>query len=67
MVDSETGEELNVTMDASAVEAYLARLTGLVEELRSTARRLGARYVRVVTDEPLEAPLRRIVLGTEPD
>lgn len=67
LVDSETGEELNVTMDASAIEAYLARLTGLVEELRATARRLGARYVRVVTDEPLEAPLRRIVLGEDRD
>ncbi|MDF3071233.1 MAG: hypothetical protein K0R38_6834, partial [Polyangiaceae bacterium] len=57
LVDSETGAELSVTMDASAVEAYLARMTGLVEELRATARRLGARYVRAVTDEPLEAPL----------
>lgn len=63
LVDSETQAEVEVTMDASAVEAYLARLTGLVEELRATARRLGGRYVRVLTDEPLEAPVRRIVLG----
>lgn len=67
LVDSETGAELSVTMDASAVEAYLARMTGLVEELRATARRLGARYVRAVTDEPLEAPLRRLVLGVGDD
>jgi hypothetical protein len=67
LVDSETGAELSVTMDASAVEAYLARMTGLVEELRATARRLGARYVRAVTDEPLEAPLRRLVLGVAED
>jgi uncharacterized protein (DUF58 family) len=63
LVDSETQAEVEVTMDASAVEAYLARLTGLIEELRATARRLGGRYVRVLTDEPLEAPVRRIVLG----
>jgi hypothetical protein len=63
LVDAETQAELEVTMDASAVEAYLARVTGLVQELRAAARRLNGRYVRVITDEPLEAPLRRIVLG----
>jgi hypothetical protein len=63
LVDSETETELAVTMDAGAIEAYLARLAGLVEELRATARRLGGRYVRALTDEPLEGPVRRIVLG----
>jgi uncharacterized protein (DUF58 family) len=63
LVDAETELELSVTMDAGAIEAYLARLAGLVEELRATARRLGGRYVRVLTDEPLEAPVRRLVLG----
>ena len=63
LVDSETETELEVSMDARAIEAYLARLAGLVEELRATARRLGGRYVRAVTDEPLEQPVRRIVLG----
>jgi uncharacterized protein (DUF58 family) len=67
LVDAETGAEVEVTMDPSAIEAYLARLTGLVQELRATARRLGGRYVRVVTDEPLEGPVRRIVLGGEED
>jgi uncharacterized protein (DUF58 family) len=63
LVDAETEAELEISMDASAVEAYLARVAGLVQELRDAARRLSGRYVRVVTDEPLEAPLRRIVLG----
>jgi uncharacterized protein (DUF58 family) len=63
LVDAETETELSVTMDAAAIEAYLARLAGLVEELRATARRLSGRYVRALTDEPLEAPVRRIVLG----
>ena len=67
LVDSETQTEVEVTMDPSAIEAYLARLAGLVEELRATARRLGGRYVRVLTDEPLEAPVRRIVLGSRED
>ncbi len=60
----ETNAEVEVTMDAGAIEAYLARVTGLVQELRATARRLNGRYVRVLTDEPLEAPIRRLVLGT---
>jgi uncharacterized protein (DUF58 family) len=63
LVDAETEAELEVTMDAGAIEAYLARLAGLVEELRSTARRLGGRYVRALSDEPLEQPVRRIVMG----
>lgn len=64
LVDSETLAEVEVTMDAGAIEAYLARLSGLVDDLRAAARRLNARYVRVITDEPLEDPVRRIVLGT---
>ncbi len=65
LIDAETEAELEVTMDASAIEAYLARMTGLIEELRATARRLSGRYIRVITDEPLEAPVRRLVLGTQ--
>jgi len=67
LVDAETQTEVEVTMDPDAIEAYLARLAGLIEELRATARRLGGRYVRVLTDEPLEAPMRRIVLGSSED
>jgi uncharacterized protein (DUF58 family) len=64
LVDAESEAEVEVTMDAGAVEAYLARLAGLVEELRAIGRRLGARYVRAVTDEPLADPVRRIVMGS---
>jgi len=64
LLDSESHAEVEVTMDAAAIEAYLARLAGLIEELRACARRLGGRYVRVLTDEQLEGPIRRIVLGS---
>jgi uncharacterized protein (DUF58 family) len=67
LVDAETGAEVEVTMDAAALDAYLARLTGLIDELRASAKRLAGRYVRVLTDEPLEAPVRRIVLGGDAD
>jgi uncharacterized protein (DUF58 family) len=59
--DVETGETVNVTMDAAAIEAYVLRFAGLCEELRAWARRRGATYVRVRTDESLEQAVRRIV------
>jgi uncharacterized protein (DUF58 family) len=59
--DSESHEVVEMTLDASAVEAYLARLTGLIEELRGFARKNGASYTRVVTDEPLEEAVKRLI------
>jgi uncharacterized protein (DUF58 family) len=61
LVDSETDAAVEVTMDASAIEAYLLRVAGLAEELRAWARRHGATYVRARTDEPLLDVLRRFV------
>lgn len=59
--DAETGQTLEVTMDASAIDAYVLRFAGLCEELRSWARRRRAVYVRARTDEPLEGVVRRFV------
>ena len=59
--DSETGDTVDVTMDPDAIDAYVLRLTGLVEALRAWARRHGGTYVRAVTDEPLEGAVRRCV------
>lgn len=59
--DAETGALVEVTMDASAIEAYTLRFAGLCEELRACAKRLGATYVRVRTDEPLDEAVRRFV------
>jgi uncharacterized protein (DUF58 family) len=61
LVDSETGATLDVTMDPSAIEAYVLRLAGLVEELRAWARKHGASYVRVANDEALDGAIRRFV------
>lgn len=61
LVDAETGQAVSITMDASAIEAYVLRFAGLVEELRAWARRHGASYVRVTTDEALEGAVRRFV------
>jgi uncharacterized protein (DUF58 family) len=59
--DEETGATVEVTMDAAALEAYVLRFAGLCEELRAFARRHGASYVRIRTDESLEPAVRRFV------
>lgn len=59
--DAETGELVEVTMDAAAIEAYVLRFAGLCEELRAWARRRGGTYVRVRTDDGLDRAVRRIV------
>ncbi len=61
LVDAETKAEVDVTMDPAAIRAYLARLAGLLDELRQFARRHGAVYVRALSDEPLEGVVRRFV------
>jgi uncharacterized protein (DUF58 family) len=61
LVDAETDAAVELSMDATAIDAYVSRLTGLIEELRSWARQHRASYVRVTNDEPLEGVVRRFV------
>jgi uncharacterized protein (DUF58 family) len=61
LVDAETDAALELSMDAASIDAYVARLTGLIEELRSWARKHRASYVRITNDEPLEGVVRRFV------
>ncbi len=59
--DAETGEVVEVTIDASAVEAYLARLASLSADLRSLAKATGGTFLRVRTDAALDEAVRRFV------
>ncbi len=59
--DAETGAVVEVTMDAAALAAYERRFSALCNALRAFARKHGAAYVRVRTDEPLEDAVRRLV------
>ncbi len=59
--DAETGAIVEVTMDAAAIEAYLARLNKLLLGLRAIAKRNRATYVRVPNDEPILSAIRRFV------
>jgi len=61
LVDAESETALELSMDATAIDAYVARLAGLIEELRSWARKHRASFVRITNDEPLEGVVRRFV------
>jgi len=61
LIDSETDAAVELSMDAGAIDAYVSRLAGLIEELRSWARKHRASYVRITNDEPLEGAVRRFV------
>ena len=59
--DAETKDLVELSMDAAAVDAYVARLAGLIDELRAWSRKHGASYVRMTNDEALEGAVRRFV------
>lgn len=61
LVDCETSGTVDLTLDPATVEAYLAGLEQLFASLSTFARRAGATYVRVRTDEPLSSVVRRLV------
>lgn len=60
-IDAESDAEVELSMDAAAIDAYVTRLAGLIEELRSWSRKHGASYVRISNDEALEGAVRRFV------
>lgn len=60
-VDSETEAQVELSMDAAAVDAYVVRLAGLIDELRTWSRKHRASYVRMTNDEALEGAVRRFV------
>ena len=61
LVDAESNAEVELGMDAAAIDAYITRLAGLMEELRAWSRKHRASYVRTVNDEPIEGAVRRFV------
>jgi uncharacterized protein (DUF58 family) len=59
LVDSETGETVEVSADEGLLGAYGERLSALCEHLASFTRRSGALYVRAISDESPVAVVRR--------
>jgi uncharacterized protein (DUF58 family) len=63
LVDSETGETVEVSADEDFTSAYERRLSALCEQLQSFARRSGTLYVRATSDEAAIAVVRRALAG----
>ncbi len=63
LVDAETGEGIDVTVDLAALDDYKARLLAWQQGLEDIARKRRASYVPIATDTPLAdlvfAELRR--------
>ena len=63
LVDAETGEAIDVTVDLAAIDDYKARLAAWQESLEDIATKRRASYVPISTDTPLNdlvfAELRR--------
>ena len=64
LVDAESQAEVELGMDAAAIDAYVTRLAGLIEELRAWSRKHRASYARITNDEPIEGVVRRFVART---
>jgi uncharacterized protein (DUF58 family) len=58
LVDAETGDKREVTVDGAALDAYQRRLGDWQAELRALAGKHGGRYALLRTD----VPLRRLLL-----
>jgi uncharacterized protein (DUF58 family) len=67
LIDSETGELRDLTVDAEALRGYRERLRHFLERVESFCRSQEIGYHRVITDTPVEAfvvaQLRGRVLG----
>jgi uncharacterized protein (DUF58 family) len=55
LIDSETGEVRDLTVDAEALRAYRERLRGFLERAEGFCRAHEIGYHRVITDTPVEA------------
>ncbi len=58
LIDTETGDKREVTVDGAALDAYQRRLASWQDELRALAGKHGGRYAMLRTD----VPLRRMLL-----
>jgi hypothetical protein len=55
LIDSESGESLEMGVSFDTLSAYRARFAGWLDERAAECRSRGWRYVRVLTDRPLAA------------
>mgnify|MGYP000064820948 CR=1 FL=1 len=59
LVDSETGQEMVITIDRRVRQAYMAQVAALEAELKETCRKYGFAFVPVDSGQPLD----KLILG----
>jgi hypothetical protein len=64
LVDAETGEVREVSIDAETLRGYQARLQGYLDGVEAFCRSNEINYVRVTTDVGLEDLLLRRLKGS---
>ncbi len=64
LVDPESGEGVEVSIDQRALDEYQAQLRGLMDSLATWCKRRGATYVLSPSAEPIATSIRRL-LGEE--
>ncbi len=61
LVDAESDDYADLTANRYAVRTYAANLQAHLSKLEAAVRRVGGRFIRLVTDEPIETiALRRL-------
>lgn len=54
LIDSETGEKMDIETGISAINLYKKRLRDYCQEIEATCSKYGVHYILVSTDEPIE-------------
>jgi len=62
LIDSETGQKVEVSLAPSVLEAYRRTARAFVADCAETCRRRGAAYAQTSTKEPFESFLLRILV-----
>ncbi|WP_018752953.1 DUF58 domain-containing protein [Paenibacillus sanguinis] len=63
LIDSELGSGKNVAMSSRVLKAYEREMEQYTRELKEVCSRLGARYVQIVSDWPLEKAVFTMLRG----
>jgi uncharacterized protein (DUF58 family) len=62
LLDTETGQRIELTLDQAALDSYVKALLDLFERLRAWSKQRGQGYARVSTDGDLVGAMKRVVL-----
>ena len=61
LVDSETGERLDLALDDAALSAYRERLGAWLGDVESSCRKRGVRYVKAFPSDPMRDVVARVL------